>query len=174
MQNSPAGTLKLITFGANSDIPWNCPSGNSEFSSFWRQLRSSLGLEIPGDSSQVFLFAFPRWGLLCLSFREELHISPLGFYYTSPFLGNYINHQKYEIAYVSLDPVSDCIYIADLNTRLRVGWKTLPNLNFKLKFQTQTWISKLKYSLSSRVIRDSGKMTPRVKVMKETKQWVGI
>ena len=47
------------------------------------------------------------------------------------------NHQKYKISYVPLYPVADYIYIADLNTRLSVGWKTLPNLNFKLKFQTQ-------------------------------------
>ena len=46
------------------------------------------------------------------------------------------NHQKENIAYVPLDPVADNLYIADLNTRLRVGWKTLPKLNFKLKFQT--------------------------------------
>ena len=37
----------------------------------------------------------------------------------------------------------------NLNNRLRVGLKTLPNLkfpnlNFKLKFQTQTWTSKTK------------------------------
>ena len=56
----------------------------------------------------------------------------------------------------------------DLNTRLCVGWKTLPNLKFKLKFQTQISNSnlnskKLKSSLSSRVIQDSGKFTPRVK-----------
>ena len=48
-----------------------------------------------------------------------------------------INNQKEKIYYVPLDPVSDYVYIADLNTRLRVGWKTLPNLNFKIKFQTQ-------------------------------------
>ena len=36
--------------------------------SFWSQLGSSLGLEITGDSSWGFLFAFPRWGLLCFSF----------------------------------------------------------------------------------------------------------
>ena len=67
----------------------------------------------------------------------------------------------------------------DLNTRMRVGWKTLPNLNFKLKFQTQISNSNLKFrklksSLSSRVIRDSGKLTPRVKGMKVTEQWVGF
>ena len=35
-------------------------------------------------------------------------------------------------------------------------------------------LKKLKYSLSSRVIRDSRKLTPRVKGTKETKQWVGF
>ena len=58
---------------------------------FWCQLGSYLGLEIPGDSSQGFLFAFPHWGLLCLSFRGGLHISPSVFYYASPFLGNYMS-----------------------------------------------------------------------------------
>ena len=41
------------------------------------------------------------------------------------------------MAYVHLDPVADYVHILELNTRLRVGRKTLPNLNFKLKFQTQ-------------------------------------
>ena len=55
------------------------------------------------------------------------------------------NHQEEKNYYVPLDPVTDYIYIADLNTRLRVGWKTLPNLNFKLKFQTQISNSKLNF-----------------------------
>ena len=42
--------------------------------SFWRQLGSSLGFQIPVDSSGVFLFAFPCWGLLCLFFLGEIHI----------------------------------------------------------------------------------------------------
>ena len=75
-------------------------------------------------------------------------------------------HHKDNISYFPLNPVSDYVYIAELNTRIRVGWKTLPNLNFKLKFQTQTWISKLKSFPSSRVIRDSGKLAPRLKGMK--------
>ena len=33
----------------------------------------------------------------------------------------------------------------DLNTRLRYGWKTLPNLKFKLKFQTQISNSNLNF-----------------------------
>ena len=65
----------------------------------------------------------------------KTNISPLGFYYAYPFLGNYINHQKDKIAYVPLDPIADYVYIEDVNTRLRVSWKTLPNLNIKLEFQ---------------------------------------
>ena len=69
---------------------------------------------------------------------------------------------KREISYVPLNPVSDYVHILDLNTRPRVGWKTLPNLNSKLKFQTQISnsnyklkleLQKLKSSLSSRVPR---------------------
>ena len=52
---------------------------------------------------------------------------PIVVYYAFPFLGNYINHQKDMIAYIPLDPVADYLYIADLNTRLRVGWKTRPD-----------------------------------------------
>ena len=51
---------------------------------------------------------------------------------------------KKNISYVPLNPFADYIHILDLNTRLHIGWKTLPNLNFELKFQTQTWISKTK------------------------------
>ena len=58
---------------------------------------------------------------------------------------------KWNISSVPLNPVADYIHMLDLNTRLRVGWKTLPNLkisnlNFKLKVQTQTWTSKTKIS----------------------------
>ena len=45
------------------------------------------------------------------------------------------NHQNDKISYVPLDSVADYVYIADLNNRLRVCWKILPNLSFKLKFQ---------------------------------------
>ena len=56
-----------------------------------------------------------------LTFCWELHISQLGFYYASPFLGSYVNHKNDKIAYVPLEPVTDYVYIADLNTRLSVG-----------------------------------------------------
>ena len=54
---------------------------------------------------------------------------------------------KSHISYVPLNPVAKYIHMLNLNTRLRIIWKTLPNLkisnlNFKLKVQTQTWTSK--------------------------------
>ena len=52
---------------------------------------------------------------------------------------------KWQIVYVPLDPVTDYVHILDLNIRLRVGWKTLPNLNFKLKVQTQISNSNLNF-----------------------------
>ena len=93
-----------------------------------------------GDS-QIFLL------------RNSYLLSPVGVYYAYPFMGNYIFpywgftmlllswvttsiHQKDKIAYVPLEPVSDYVYISDLNNRLSFSWKTLPNFNFKLKFQT--------------------------------------
>ena len=53
--------------------------------------------------------------------------------------------QKDRIAYIPLDPAADYIHILYLNTILRVGWKTLPKLNFKLKFQTQISNSNLNF-----------------------------
>ena len=81
--------------------------------------------------------------------------------------------------YVPLKPVADYVHMLDLNNILRVCWKNLPNLNFKLKFQTQISNSnlnfkKLKSSLSYRVTQDSGKLTPMVKGTKAKNQWVGF
>ena len=53
-------------------------------------------------------------------------------------VGYHQQSPKYKISYVPLDPVADYVYLLDLNTRLCVGWKMLPNLNFKLKVQPQT------------------------------------
>ena len=103
--------------------------------SFWCQLGSSLGLEIPGYSFSGVPLCFPLLGFTVLTFCVELHISPLGFYYAYPFLGKYINHQKYKISYVPLDPVADYLYTEDLNTRLR----------FKPQFQTQISNSNLNF-----------------------------
>ena len=86
-----SGASELIPFGANSDIFWNCSAGNLELIHFGASsdlLWDLWLLEIP---SWGFLLAFPRWGLICLFVRGELHISPLGFYYTSTFLENYTN-----------------------------------------------------------------------------------
>ena len=38
----------------------------------------------------------------------------VGVYYASYFLGNYINHQNDKISYITLDPVDEYVYIADL------------------------------------------------------------
>ena len=59
--------------------------------------------------------------------RDSTLISPIGVYYDSPLLGNYINHQNDKISYVTLDPVANYVYIVDLILKLRFGWKTLPN-----------------------------------------------
>ena len=86
---------------------------------------------------------------------------------------------KGKIAYVPLEPFADYVHILDLNTRLCIVWKKLSNLNFKPKFQTQILkskfklkleLQKLKSSPSSWVIRDSEKLTPRVKGIKATKE----
>ena len=69
-RKSPAGTSELIPFGANSDLHRNCtqrrnfPAGISEFTYFWRQLGSPLGMKIPGDSlSEIPLCFCCRLGI---------------------------------------------------------------------------------------------------------------
>ena len=58
-QNSPTGTLELITFSANLYLCWNCPAGTSELLPFGANLDLPwdwILLEIP---YQKFLFDFP-------------------------------------------------------------------------------------------------------------------
>ena len=43
--------------------------------SFLHLFGSSLGLDIPGDSFEGFLFVFTHWGLLDFYFFRELHAS---------------------------------------------------------------------------------------------------
>ena len=67
--------------------------------------------------------------------------------HTNPDL--WVTITKWQIAYIPLNQVANYVHMLHLNNRLRVGWKTLPNLkfsnlNFKLKVQTQTWTSKTK------------------------------
>ena len=90
----PAGTSELIPFGANWDLHWNCTAGTLEFIPFVGSLHLHLDLRFPEIPYQGFLLVSPRWGLLCLFVRVELHIFPSGIYHTSHFLGNYINHQR--------------------------------------------------------------------------------
>ena len=82
-KNCPAGAkisrwhLGINSFGANSDIRRNftlrrnCPTGTSEFTYFWRQLGSPLGMKIPGDSLLGVPVYF-RWRLGINSFWREL------------------------------------------------------------------------------------------------------
>ena len=76
-RNYPTFTSELFPLGANSDLRRNCtlhkncPSGTSEFISFWRQLGSSLGVKIPGDSFSGIPLQF-RWCLGISSFWRQL------------------------------------------------------------------------------------------------------
>ena len=59
---------------------------------------------------------------------------------------------KDKIEYVPLDPVADYVHILELNTRLRAGWKMLPNLDFKLKFQIQISNSNFKLKFQTQTL----------------------
>ena len=129
----------------------------------WHCIPGYMGTCIFPLFHSKFSFTSGVWGLLGDSCLEiDLIFLSLGFPHRVVWGGNiralgchgnffgshnsnarsiiYLQSQKGKIAYVPLDLVYDYIYIAELNTRLRVGWKTLSNSNFKLKFQTQTWI----------------------------------
>ena len=131
--------------------------------------------EIPGDSLLGIPICFPPLGFTLLICSCGTTYFPVRYLLYFSFLGELHQSPKDNIAYVPLDPVTNCVYTSDLNNRLRVGWKTLPYFIFKLKFQTQISNSnfklklgfqKLKSSPSSQVIQDSGTLTPRVKLMK--------
>ena len=107
-------------FEFQTSLAQNAPAGTSELFPFgtnsdlrwdWKSREILLG-----DSSLLspvgFYYASPF---------VRNYISPLCIYYASTFVGNYTNHQKDKIAYVPLNPVDDYVYIADLNNRLCVG-----------------------------------------------------
>ena len=50
---------------------------------------------------------------------------------------------KWHITYFPHDPVSDYIHMLNLNTRLCVDWKTLPNLKFQTKISNSNFKLKL-------------------------------
>ena len=60
--------LRIIFFWRQLRSSLEFSHSNLIITSFWHQFGSYLGLDIPGDSSQGFLFAFHRWGLLSFSF----------------------------------------------------------------------------------------------------------
>ena len=98
-QNSPAGASEWFTFCANSDLRRNCTllkivlQAPRNLFSFGASLGLTWEWKSPDIPSPGFLLVSPRWGLLCLFVCGGLHFPPLGVYYSSPFLGNYINHQ---------------------------------------------------------------------------------
>ena len=73
------GVSKLIPFGSNSDLCWNCPAGPSELIPFGARLDLLWDLLFPEIPSRGFVLAFPRWGLLCLFVRGKLHMYRWGF-----------------------------------------------------------------------------------------------
>ena len=70
------------------------PRWHLGINSVWCHIGSLLGFAIPGDSFSGIPPCIPCWFLLCLFVCVELRFSPLGVYYSSPLLGNYINHQR--------------------------------------------------------------------------------
>ena len=96
-------------FEFQTSLAQNSPLGTLEFLPF------GANLDLPWD-----------WKLPNIPGRDSSLFSPVGVYYTSPFLGYYTNHQKYKISYVPLNPVTDNVCIADIILELCVGWKFLP------------------------------------------------
>ena len=138
---SPLG-LEITRYSFSGITLWFC--WHLGINSFWRQIRSPLGFGIPLDSFSRIPLCFPPLGFTMLIRSWVTTYFPVGVLLYLYFLGELHQSPRYKIYQFSLDPVTNYIYTADLNNRLRVGWKKLPNLNFKLKFQTQTWISKTK------------------------------
>ena len=149
--------LGIISFWCQlgSSLHWSCWYLGINY--FLRQLGYPLVFAIPGYPLTEIPLCFPLLGFnLLIVLCETIHIpvEDLLYFY---FLGELYQLPKDKIVYVPLNPVANYMYISNLNTRLCVGSKTLsnlsfklkfqtqiPNLNFKLKFQTQTWITKTK------------------------------
>ena len=130
-RKSPAGTSELFPFGANSDLRINCtlrrncPAGTSEFISFWRQLRSPLGMKILGDSLSGIPFCF-RWRLGINSFWRQLGSSlelsrwHLGFNFVWRLLGSPLG---FAIPGDSFSGISPCFPLLGF-TLLICSWGT--------------------------------------------------
>ena len=140
-----SGTSEITPFGANLDLLLEFSHWHLGNNSFWCQLVSCLGFGIPGDSFSGIPLCFSLLGFTMLIRSWGTTYFPVGVLLCLYFLGELHKYPKDKIAYATLDPVADHVYIADLNTRLRVDLKTLPNLNFKLKFQTQISNSNLNF-----------------------------
>ena len=76
--------------------------------SVWRQLGSPLEFAIHWESVSGIPRCFPPLGFTLLIHSWGTTFPPLGVYYSSPFLGNYINHQ-----------MTDCLLYPRPSHRLR-------------------------------------------------------
>ena len=80
-----------------------------------------MGFAIPVDSFSGTPPWFPPLGFSLLIRSCGTTYFPVGDLLYFYFLGELHQSPKDKIAYVTLDPVSDYVYISDLNTRLLVG-----------------------------------------------------
>ena len=118
--------------------PWTFQIHNLPPQSFWPYNSSSLLLELLW-TPLFWIIPSP----LSPKFHKYLHHAPLltnfllipdTTYMWYPYTIRTIT--KKQISFVPLEPFANYVHILDLNNRFGVGWKTLPNLNFKFKFQT--------------------------------------
>ena len=73
-QNSPSGAPELIPFGTNSGPSCNCPAGT------WELLPFGANSDISWD-----------WRFLEILIGDSSLLSPIGVYYASPFVRDYIS-----------------------------------------------------------------------------------
>ena len=80
-----------------------------------------MGFAIPGDSLLGIPPCFPPLGFTIIIRLWGTTYLPVGILLYLSFLGELHKRPKEKIAYVTLNPVSEYVYISDLNTRLRFG-----------------------------------------------------
>ena len=71
--------MELILFGTNSNLRWNFPAGTSKLNPFGASSDCPWDLQFPEIPYWGFLLVSPRWGLLFLFIRGELHFPRWGF-----------------------------------------------------------------------------------------------
>ena len=96
------------------------------------QFQTLLARNSPVGTSELLPFGI-NWDLTWDWISTEIHLRDFSLFYLLGFTRLLLSgentsiHQKYKIAYVTIDPVADYVYITDLILELCVGWKTLPN-----------------------------------------------